>query len=268
MQNARFLIHSQTLSRSAVAAGVLAACLMGAGAWAQSAPAAGSVNTVSPQPTVEVTTPVTPVEPVVEVKVDPVPPPSAAAAEAKRESQEAWEDVKDGSRQAWRNTKAAFDEGVLEGKLEMALALNKHLKPFKIETEVEGDRAILSGVVASAVERDLAASIAGAIEGIVSVDNRLTIDPAVGTAAARPLAEPARRDFAQFVTDASTTASIKTALLADQSIKGMKLNVDTYNNQVTLTGDVESDAQKVLAESIARKRDEVVKVINNIRVNS
>lgn len=187
------------------------------------------------------------------------------AQEVKQETKQAWNNVKEGSKEAWRDTKSAFSEGVLEGKLAMAISLNKYLKPFKIDSDVQGNTAILQGQVSSEVEKELAESIAGGIEGIGSVDNRLTVDASLAELHQQ---KAERRDFSQFVADASTTASIKTELLANDNIKGLKVNVDTYNGRVTLTGEVQTEEQKSLAEAIARKRDDVTEVVNQIRVNS
>lgn len=190
--------------------------------------------------------------------------------EVKQDGKRVWKDVKAESREMWSDTKSAFAEGVLEGKLEMAIALNKHLDPFDIEIDVKENRAVLEGKVSSDVERDLAESIASGIEGIASVDNRLSVDRSLAANRHERAADAEKtdRDFSQFFADVSTTASIKTELLANDNIKGMDVKVDTYNSRVTLTGEVKTEAQKSLAESIAKKRDDVTEVVNKIRVNS
>lgn len=204
-----------------------------------------------------------------EIRQEPIEGTAAVrdgAEEVKQETKQAWDTVKEGSKEAWRDTKSAFSEGVLEGKLAMAISLNKYLKPFKIDSDVQGNNAILEGQVSSEVEKELAGSIASGIDGIESVDNRLSVDATLAGSHYQQNAE--KRDFSQFFSDASTTASIKTELLANDDIKGLKINVDTYNGRVTLNGEVQTEAQKSLAESIARKRDDVTEVVNRIRVNS
>lgn len=192
-----------------------------------------------------------------------------SATELKQDTKRGWAEAKQDSKEVWRDTKSAFNEGVLEGKLEMAIVLNKHLNPFEIDIDVEGDKAILEGEVDSEIDKDLAESLAEGIEGISSVENRLTVNKTPSKSMRdEKVAGDADRDFSQFFSDVSTTASIKTELLANDNIKGLDLNVDTVNNQVTLSGKVQSEAQKSLAESIAKKREGVSKVINNIRVNS
>lgn len=190
--------------------------------------------------------------------------------EVKQDGKQVWQDVKEGGKEVWRDTKSAFSEGVLEGKLGMAIALNKHLDPFDIDIDVKDNRAVLEGKVSSSVEKDLAESIAKGIEGIASVDNRLIVDSSLAVNHKANSADDANADrgFSQFFADVSTTASIKAELLANDNIKGLDVKVDTYKNRVTLTGEVKTEVQKSLAESIAKKRDDVTEVVNKIRVNS
>lgn len=66
--------------------------------------------------------------------------------------------------------------------------------------------------------------------------------------------------------NAATTAKIKTALLTDKVAPGMKIDVDTKNGVVTLSGQVETAAQKQRAEAIARHTQGVKKVVNHLTV--
>jgi len=56
-----------------------------------------------------------------------------------------------------------------------------------------------------------------------------------------------------FLTDASMTARIKTALLAEPLLDGAEFNVDTLDDVVTLCGAVRNEAQRELAGAIARQ---------------
>jgi osmotically-inducible protein OsmY len=55
----------------------------------------------------------------------------------------------------------------------------------------------------------------------------------------------------EYVDDKSLTASVKAALLRDDQVKAMKINVDTYNGVVTLTGFADSAEMRERAEKIA-----------------
>ena len=71
-----------------------------------------------------------------------------------------------------------------------------------------------------------------------------------------------------WVDDATTTAMVKSKLLADPQIKGTKIDVDTRGDVVTLSGTVASKEQKQLAEQIAKNTGDVKQVKNQLVVGS
>jgi len=66
--------------------------------------------------------------------------------------------------------------------------------------------------------------------------------------------------------DATITASVKTKMAADSTVPAMKINVDTKEGVVTLTGDVDSAATKTKAETIAKGVEGVKSVTNSLTV--
>jgi hypothetical protein len=68
-------------------------------------------------------------------------------------------------------------------------------------------------------------------------------------------------------TDAGITTAVKSKLAADELVKAYQVDVDTANKVVTLSGEVETAAQKDHAVMIARNTDGVTDVIDQIRVN-
>lgn len=66
--------------------------------------------------------------------------------------------------------------------------------------------------------------------------------------------------------DTSITAAVKAKLLANSSTSGMDIHVTTNHGVVTLSGTVSSDAERQLAERIARDTDGVTDVTNNLNV--
>lgn len=63
------------------------------------------------------------------------------------------------------------------------------------------------------------------------------------------------------IDDAWITGKVKAQLLADADIKGLKIDVDTDANVVTLTGSVENEAQRAAAIRIATATEGVKKVV-------
>jgi osmotically-inducible protein OsmY len=66
--------------------------------------------------------------------------------------------------------------------------------------------------------------------------------------------------------DAAITSGVKTKFLADSSVSGLKIDVDTANGVVTLTGTVPSRAEADRAVSMARETSGVTRVVDNLRV--
>lgn len=153
----------------------------------------------------------------------------------------------------------------ITGKIESAYVLNGHLNPFAINTDVQNGVVHLHGTVASDIDRDLAGEIAEGVEGVSEVKNDLEVDEAKATAAReqRPAGE---RDFGTWVDDATTTAVVKSKLLGNANTEGLKIDVDTNDDVVTLSGRVASDKEKQLAEEIAKNAGDVESVRNNLTV--
>jgi hyperosmotically inducible protein len=67
--------------------------------------------------------------------------------------------------------------------------------------------------------------------------------------------------------DATITAAVKTALLNDPQVGAMKIDVDTANGVVTLSGTVTSQADAEHAIALARRALGVKDVKAELRVN-
>jgi hyperosmotically inducible protein len=70
----------------------------------------------------------------------------------------------------------------------------------------------------------------------------------------------------QAIDDTAITTSIKGKYLADDTLKGLDISVDTEHGVVTLTGTVQSDSAKELATKIAQGVDGVASVNNQLTV--
>jgi osmotically-inducible protein OsmY len=66
--------------------------------------------------------------------------------------------------------------------------------------------------------------------------------------------------------DASITSAVKTKLLGDTKVGGLKIDVDTKDNVVTLTGNVKSEAEKAEAIRLAKNTTGVKSVVDKLVV--
>lgn len=69
-----------------------------------------------------------------------------------------------------------------------------------------------------------------------------------------------RQRVAEYVSDATLTAKVKTALLREQDLKAMDVNVETSEGRVQLSGWVANDAQRKKALQVASRVDGVKEV--------
>lgn len=153
----------------------------------------------------------------------------------------------------------------LTGRIESMYLLNEHLNPFQISTNVENGTVYLTGTVDSEIDKDLAAALANNLDGVMQVENELTVEAkAQATSDSR---DAARRDFGTWVDDATTTAAVKTRLVGNANTKGLQIDVDTNQDVVTLSGSVKTEEEKALAEEIARLSKDVEEIHNNIVVD-
>lgn len=164
---------------------------------------------------------------------------------------------------AEKSLEQAVTEARLEGQIGTAILLNRHLNPFEISVDVEGDTAILTGAVDESIDKELAERVALNAKGVARVDNRITVDTA---AKQRERKDDDDRDFDEAVEDASITASVKSRLLWNDTTDGLDIEVDTMNGRVTLGGTATTQAEKDLATRLATRTDGVRSVDNRISV--
>lgn len=156
-------------------------------------------------------------------------------------------------------------EARMEGQLWATFALNRHLDPFHLTVDVDNDIATLEGEVDETAKKELAEQIALSVDGIDRVENKVQVNQKLA-ASSPPADGDGKRSFGDRVSDATTTATIKSKLLWNQSTSGLSINVDTENGVVELEGEADSEASRDLAEQLAINTDDVVDVINNIKV--
>jgi osmotically-inducible protein OsmY len=161
----------------------------------------------------------------------------------------------------------------ITGKIETVFLLNRHLSNFAIDTDVESGTVRLSGKVESNIDRDLAGALAEGIDGVTSVDNALTVEGESSRIADTDQDSEGsddrdgNRSFGTWVDDATTTAAVKTKLLGNTETKGLEIDVDTDHDVVTLSGRVQDDQVRQLAEQIAMNAGDVARVRNNLVVD-
>ena len=142
-------------------------------------------------------------------------------------------------------------------KVKTALGLSKRLARFDINVSTSDGVATLTGQVPSEDIKSLAGEIARDTAGVKEVKNEIAVDPA-----AQPSSESVH------VEDLEIRVAILEALARSRELGGKSIDVKVENRSVTLSGSVESPAQRNGAEQIARAVDGVSGVTNNLAVTN
>lgn len=169
------------------------------------------------------------------------------------------------------------------------LAGDDTVKAYRIDVDTEGRVVTLSGAVDSEAGKARALELARNTEGVRDVVDRLTVTPGATPTtgvddAAEARAREAGRDAeaktdeaqrkagdtadraGEAIGDAAITAAVKGKFLADTAISGLKIDVDTKDNVVTLTGTVPTAAEKTRAVQVARGTEGVTSVVDRLTV--
>jgi len=147
-----------------------------------------------------------------------------------------------------------MDDSSITAKVKAALVDADDIKSTDISVETEKNVVTLSGFVESQAQAEKAVAVAKKVEGVTSVSDKLHV---------RDGKEQSAKGYAG---DTATTSEIKAKLLADDIVPSRKVNVETTDGVVQLSGTVDSKAQSDRAESIAKAIDGVKSVKNDLKV--
>ncbi|HXK33061.1 MAG TPA: BON domain-containing protein [Dehalococcoidia bacterium] len=80
------------------------------------------------------------------------------------------------------------------------------------------------------------------------------------------LAAGCGKTVGETIDDATITTRVKTAMLNDEQVGGLRIDVDTFKGVVTLSGRVKSQAERQRALQLARNVEGVVEVKDALQV--
>lgn len=155
-----------------------------------------------------------------------------------------------------------LEEALLEAKIKVALLEHLKKEALKVEVEVSGHTAVLSGVVSSRAHRSLAEQVALSVSGVDQVENRIELAEA---SSGGPVSRAARK-VEQETADALLEAKIKARLLEAMGLAAFRVEVEATDGVVSLSGTVKEKEHKVLAGKIAKATPGVVELHNLLRV--
>lgn len=147
----------------------------------------------------------------------------------------------------------------IEARLITTYSLNEHLNPLDIGVDAQDGVVTLTGGVENQAEKALAVRIAEGLEGVTKVEDRLEVGPEAGEGRLQ-------NTLYRYVSDANVAASVEMRLLWNDTTGALDIDVDVEDGVVTLTGPVNTEEERQMAERIARRTDGVREVENKLRV--
>jgi hyperosmotically inducible protein len=147
-------------------------------------------------------------------------------------------------------------------KVKAKLAADSSVKAAQVHVETRDKVVTLSGTVDNDAARTEAVALARGTDGVTDVVDSMTVSQAA------PHSAEGGSTVGQKMDDAAITAAVKSKLMVDSVVGGLKIDVDTKDGVVSLSGPVKSQTEKDTAVRIARETNGVKDVQDNLVVQS
>jgi len=141
------------------------------------------------------------------------------------------------------------DDATITSAVKSKLLWSKHADGLTTDVDTKSGKVRLTGSADSAAEKDLATRLALNTRGVVSVDNQQVVKAAKPTVAdnVRSSAHEAKR----VISDSWITSKVKSTFMYSTNVDGSDITVSTKNGIVTLSGKVDSGAERAMAIELA-----------------
>jgi osmotically-inducible protein OsmY len=142
------------------------------------------------------------------------------------------------------------DDASITAAVKSKLLWSKHADGLTTDVDTRYGKVTLTGTADSAAAKDLAKTLALNTKGVVSVDNKLVIN--TNKTAASSNANTAAKGSSHEIADTWITTKVKSTYGYSSNVDGSDISVKTDNGVVTLTGRVDSGAERALAIELAK----------------
>jgi len=199
------------------------------------------------------------------------------------------------TKQAAKDTGDNITDAAITTAVKTKLLADSKVGGLKIDVDTNNHVVTLTGPVHSAAERTEAVRLARTTSGVKRVVSKLVVETAATSGKidkkddklkveikddtkeskdkvkekagqAKDATKDAAKKTGDVTTDAAITSAVKTKLLADTKVGGLKIDVDTKDNVVTLTGNVKSAAEKAEAIRLAKTTKGVARVVDKLTI--
>lgn len=196
----------------------------------------------------------------------PRPIAGAPAGQVREDVRELGAEAREGARAFGAEAKEKLTEAGHElrdakvtASVKTALSLNRGLRPYSIDVDTEDGVVTLTGRVNNQDERARADSVAAAVPDVARVVNQIQVGAGPASSG---------RSLGERFDDEKAEVGVRLALSLNRELRGTDVTVQVYRGEVTLGGEVATEAQHQQALQIARDTSSVSRVVDNIRVRT
>jgi len=174
---------------------------------------------------------------------------------------------------------ARSSDSQISESIKQNFKVDEKLSGADIDVHVNNGVVTLKGKVIGTAEANRAVAMAKGVPGVVRVDSKLEIDRTITNSDVEDTLdnkdkaikeqneknEP-KRSLGTVIDDATITAGINLKFAKDDLVRAYKIDVDTKDGMVTLTGTVKSEAEAKRAISLAESEEGVKHVSSVLQV--
>jgi len=132
------------------------------------------------------------------------------------------------------------DDATITAAVKSKLLWSKHTDGLAVEVDSKKGRVTLQGTADSGAAKDLAGNLAMNTRGVISVNNKLVID------------ENKPKTVGQAISDTWITTKVMSTFRYSSNVSGSDIAVTTDKGVVSLSGKVDSGAERALAIELAQ----------------
>ena len=154
----------------------------------------------------------------------------------------------------------------INDRVEFRMDTSDIVRKYNVHTKVANGVVTLSGDVATTAQKAEAERLARGVDGVVRVQNDITIDPDEDKSVSDRIKSGLNKT-GEHITDAWITTKVKWYIAKDEGLSSAaSIDVDTKDNVVTLKGSVKTAADKARAVDLATKTDGVKRVVDQLTI--
>lgn len=161
------------------------------------------------------------------------------------------------AKSATRSFGETVDDATITAAVKSKLVWSRYADGLTTDVDTKNGKVTLTGSADSSAAKELAKNLAMNTKGVVSVDNRLVINTSKAAAASN--AKTA--DEGHTISDGWITTKVKSTYGFSSNVDGSDITVNTANGVVTLSGKVDSGAERELAIELAKN----IKGVKNVQ---